>query len=309
MADGYGVVFLHRAASRVPELHHAQTHVAEYSDAPAGAARAAHTAAAEAYLQRYAAAQERGVLCVVPFTTVQDYLFLLRAASAALAPARRDAMAVLAAAVSDFYVPRHAMAEHKIQSSGGAAGLHLHLTGVPKALAAVRTAWAPDALVVSFKLETDASLLTRKARAAIDAYGVHAVVANLLPHRYREITVVSTRPLPSSLQLAAPALSTFEVQRRAVEAGAVAAGAATASTVDGGTWRLAMVPAPKGGAPPTFAATFTVATPPAAVGPTNAAYSPLEDALAVALQALHAAHAGSAAHAAHAAPPPPAADH
>jgi hypothetical protein len=37
-------------------------------------------------------------------------------------------------------------------------------------------AWAPSAYIVSFKLETDASLLHGKAQKAMQRYGVHAVV-------------------------------------------------------------------------------------------------------------------------------------
>jgi hypothetical protein len=36
--------------------------------------------------------------------------------------------------------------------------------------------WAPDAFVVSFKLETDEDLLIPKAVGALNTYGVHAVV-------------------------------------------------------------------------------------------------------------------------------------
>lgn len=53
-------------------------------------------------------------------------------------------------------------AEHKIQSRDGP--LELHLDRVPKALGTLRALWAPDALVVSFKLETDEALLEGKVR-------------------------------------------------------------------------------------------------------------------------------------------------
>jgi phosphopantothenate-cysteine ligase len=48
----------------------------------------------------------------------------------------------------------------------------------------VRHDWAPQAFLVSFKLETDPSILLDKARGAIRAYGVNAVVANELHSRY-----------------------------------------------------------------------------------------------------------------------------
>ena len=71
----------------------------------------------------------------MPFVSVSDYLFLLREAAQALAPAGARAVLYLAAAVSDFYLPESAMAEHKIQSGGGLA---LELSGVPKVLGAVK---------------------------------------------------------------------------------------------------------------------------------------------------------------------------
>jgi hypothetical protein len=69
------------------------------------------------------------------------------------------------------------MADHKIQSS---AGLTMELSQVPKVLGALTSNWAPGAFVVSFKLETDSSILLSKASGAIYKYGVHMVVANLL---------------------------------------------------------------------------------------------------------------------------------
>lgn len=93
----------------------------------------------------------------------------------------RRAMLVLAAAVSDFYVPWSRLPEHKIQSAGGA--LTLDLVSVPKCLGRLCNEWAPDAFHVSFKLETDERILYKKARAAIVKYGVDVVVANLLRTR------------------------------------------------------------------------------------------------------------------------------
>jgi phosphopantothenate-cysteine ligase len=75
-------------------------------------------------------------------------------------------MLLLASAVSDFYVKD--MAEHKIQSHGGEDTLSLHLHGTPKVLGHVTRRWSPEALAVSFKLETDADLLDGKAQMAIE---------------------------------------------------------------------------------------------------------------------------------------------
>lgn len=55
-------------------------------------------------------------------------------------------------------------AVHKIQSADGP--LALNLSKVPKMLGVLRGTWAPGAFVVSFKLETDESILLSKVRAA-----------------------------------------------------------------------------------------------------------------------------------------------
>ena len=56
-------------------------------------------------LQAYHAAQEQGTLLSVEFQTVNEYLWLLKAVTAAMAPLQRRGMFYLAAAVSDFFLP------------------------------------------------------------------------------------------------------------------------------------------------------------------------------------------------------------
>jgi|TARA_B110000208_G_scaffold163766_1_gene200837 phosphopantothenate-cysteine ligase len=160
------------------------------------------------------------------FESVESYLWLLRAVSLGVSAAKGDdtvhhsqstTMMYLAAAVSDFYIPSSRLEEHKIQSgpilsasgddgdSGGgferythpapatpAPGLTLVLDNVPKTLQLLTSEWAPDTYVVSFKLETDPALLARKARGAIQKYGVDAVVANILDTRFDEVRVFTT---------------------------------------------------------------------------------------------------------------------
>ena len=58
--------------------------------------------------------------------------------------------------------------------------------------------WAPHAFHVSFKLETDMDLVVSKARAAIEKYGVHLVVANQLQTRKNVVYLVYRSLLPSS---------------------------------------------------------------------------------------------------------------
>nr|KAG5701534.1 hypothetical protein BaRGS_024784 [Batillaria attramentaria] len=98
-------------------------------------------------------------------------------------------MLYLAAAVSDFYIPSNMMPEHKIQSSNGPLQLSLQL--VPKMLTPLVKDWTPQAFVISFKLETDKSILIRKARKALEEYQHKVVVANVLDTRKTEVVLVT----------------------------------------------------------------------------------------------------------------------
>ncbi len=139
-------------------------------------------------LERCVTAREQGLLHVIKFKTIFDYMKDLEWISKTLGKYGSSVLFYLAAAVSDFYIPWEEMLEHKIQSSQGQLQLHLH--GVPKALGVLRHTWAPDAFIVSFKLETDEEILITKAKGAIENYGVHAVVANLLHNRKTRVLVL-----------------------------------------------------------------------------------------------------------------------
>ena len=60
-------------------------------------------------LKTYKQVHKAGTLHSLTFVTVNDYLWLLRAISKELYPLGRHAMFYLAAAVSDFFLPRQKM--------------------------------------------------------------------------------------------------------------------------------------------------------------------------------------------------------
>ena len=60
-------------------------------------------------LKTYKSVQKAGTLLTLNFVTVNDYLWLLRAVSQELSVLGKDAMYYLAAAVSDFFLPRQKM--------------------------------------------------------------------------------------------------------------------------------------------------------------------------------------------------------
>lgn len=119
-------------------------------------------------LAKYKIAQETNKILYISFTSVVDYMWLLRAACECLAAFEKRALLYLAAAVSDFYIPSDMMPTHKMQSGHGAPTISLQL--VPKMLAPLVSLWVPNAFVVSFKLETDENLLIVKSRDSLNKY-------------------------------------------------------------------------------------------------------------------------------------------
>lgn len=91
-------------------------------------------------------------LHTISFTTVHEYLALLQLIGRRTQQLSSSVLFVLAAAVSDFYIPSQHVPQHKIQSGLKADGLTLQLSLVPKCLRILRQEWAPNALIVSFKV-------------------------------------------------------------------------------------------------------------------------------------------------------------
>ncbi|CAL4099104.1 unnamed protein product, partial [Meganyctiphanes norvegica] len=139
----------------------------------------------------YQKVKSEGRLLWVTYTTLSDYLWLLRAATVCLQERAPKALLYLAAAVSDFYIPPDQMQEHKIQSSGGALTVQLQL--VPKMLQPLVSVWGPELFVVSFKLETDEKMLIDKAQGALQKYKHDLVIGNLLKTRREEVTFVTQK--------------------------------------------------------------------------------------------------------------------
>ncbi|KAH7158020.1 DNA/pantothenate metabolism flavoprotein [Dactylonectria estremocensis] len=69
--------------------------------------------------------------------------------------------------------------------------LVVDLDPVPKFLKNLVDGWAPEGMIVSFKLETDPAILVHKARYSLDRYQHHLVIGNLLSTRKWEVVFVS----------------------------------------------------------------------------------------------------------------------
>ncbi|XP_033483729.1 phosphopantothenate--cysteine ligase [Epinephelus lanceolatus] len=198
--SGYAVIFLHRHRSLYPYTRMFSTinmlDALNFKDGEGASSNSCEVVVNQQVLpniakalRRYQEVKEGELLLPIEFNTLSEYLHLLKAAAQALSTIGSKAMFYLAAAVSDFYIPASEMPEHKIQSSNGP--LQLSMNMVPKILSPLVKDWAPQAFVISFKLETDAAILLDKARRALDTYRHQAVVANVLDSRRGYVVVVT----------------------------------------------------------------------------------------------------------------------
>lgn len=221
---GYAVIFLHRQYSLLPYSRHYSHSTNCFLDFLREGSYGSVVANEEyreemlSVLRKYNWAKRNNMLLLLPFTTITDYLWSLRQTAQLMRPLGPKSLFYLAAAVSDFFVPKDRMAEHKIQSSDAterdsckAEGfgeemdaepvpsvtsvqskkLVVDLDPVPKFLKRLVDGWAPEGMIVSFKLETDPSILVSKAHHSLDRYSHHLVIGNLLSTRKWEVVFVS----------------------------------------------------------------------------------------------------------------------
>ncbi len=153
------------------------------------------------------------LLFTIPFTTIEEYIALLKVTTEAMDQCQSLGLIYLAAAVSDFYIPEEEKCVHKIQSrdyglkssseekSSSATSpiansiamnksdntLSLTLYPVPKVIHQIRKEWSPHAYCVSFKLETDETILRQKVSQAMKKYDVHMVIGNILQTRHDQV--------------------------------------------------------------------------------------------------------------------------
>ncbi|KAJ5054814.1 uncharacterized protein L3040_001078 [Drepanopeziza brunnea f. sp. 'multigermtubi'] len=224
LESGYAVIFLHRQFSLLPYSRH-YSHATDcfldfLHEGPGGdvVANEEYREKMLTVLRKYNSAKEKNRLLTLPFTTINDYLFVLRAIAQLMRPLGPNGLLYLAAAVSDFFVPPERMVEHKIQSTNAtdkqaerekeeeeetfdnfdslpkeprSKRLIVDLDPVPKFLKNLVDGWAPEGMIVSFKLETDPEILVHKAQYSLDRYQHHLVIGNLLSTRKWEVVFVA----------------------------------------------------------------------------------------------------------------------
>lgn len=216
LQNGYSVIFLHREFSLTPFNRTFQKksglEFLDYMDENGQIKPefmkqfTLHKNLYEKYLNK-----EKSLL-LLPFTTVNQYLWSLKAAGQLMN--NKGCLFYLAAAVSDFFVPYSKLPKHKIQSRDYGLGkessetatndgkddvastsadgkLIVNLDPVPKFLRRLVNSWATQAMIVSFKLETDESILIGKAQYALNRYQHQLVIGNLLQTRNKEVVFVT----------------------------------------------------------------------------------------------------------------------
>ncbi|KAF2270805.1 phosphopantothenate-cysteine ligase [Lojkania enalia] len=214
LEHGYAVIFLHRQFSLLPYSRHYSHNTRSFldfmkEDNGRVVVDEQHQDEMLRVLRQYDEVKRAGKLLILSFITITEYLWDLREVAKLMQPLGPRAMFYLAAAVSDFFVPHDRMVEHKIQSSeefSQSAGsnngkppaartegrsLIIDLEPVPKFLKQLVDGWAPEGMIVSFKLETDPSMLVKKAQYSLEKYAHHLVIGNLLATRKWEVVFVS----------------------------------------------------------------------------------------------------------------------
>lgn len=206
--NGYAVIFLHRQFSLLPySRHYSHTtncfldYLEEGRDGEV-VAKHEYQETMREVSRKYNAAKRNNTLLLLPFTSISEYLWELKETAMLMQPLGPSGLFYLAAAVSDFFIPKDRLSEHKIQSGPSYAQIDVQMSAqpgkliidldpVPKFLKSLVDGWAPQGMIVSFKLETDPSILISKSQGALAKYSHHLVIGNLLSTRKWEVVFVA----------------------------------------------------------------------------------------------------------------------
>ncbi|XP_068670747.1 uncharacterized protein [Montipora capricornis] len=196
LEQGYAVIFLHRQGSLQPFIRNFPSHevldLLQLKDLPDGSSQLEvnprKVSKVTQVLKMHRQVRISGTLLMIEFNSLSEYLFLLRGVAESLAPHGPNVMLYLAAAVSDFYIPSQSRPQHKVSSD---VPLQLDLVQAPKMLAPLVKEWIPHAFIISFKLETDVNIISKKARGALAKYCHQVVVSNILQTRKKTVVIIT----------------------------------------------------------------------------------------------------------------------
>lgn len=182
LKNDYIVIFFYRNTSLKPFLHRSCLDEYFHSDFDTNSYLNEFKTYRELY-EKYTKS-----LLLISYSDLDYYLMMYEYISKQLSIFGKHSIIFLAAAVSDFYIPKDIISTNKIHSSGE---LTLKLSPVKKEIYKIKEEWNKEAMVITFKLETDEEILMAKAKAAIDNTKADVVIANLLQKRYDEVFFVT----------------------------------------------------------------------------------------------------------------------
>ncbi|KAK7974043.1 hypothetical protein PG989_015891 [Apiospora arundinis] len=168
---GYAVIFLHRQFSLLPYSRH-YSHSTDCfldflheADDGSVVANPTHQEKMLGVLRKYNDAKRERKLLMIPFTTITDYLYELRAVAQLMRALGPNGLLYLAAAVSDFFVPSDQTFDNFDSSPA-----------VPRS----------KRLIIDLD-----PILVHKAKYSLDRYQHHLVIGNLLTTRKWEVVFVA----------------------------------------------------------------------------------------------------------------------
>eukprot|EP01080_Neovahlkampfia_damariscottae_P011181 gene11181-4001_t len=160
---------------------------------------------------------EENLMIQIQFENIAEYLLLLRVIGELMEPLGKKVIIYAAAAVvSDFYLPISKMEEHKIQSRD-IEQLELRLDPTPKMLKPLRDKWAPSCFLITFKLETDETLLKKKIDYAIEKYKMNLVVGNILATRFVKLYICDGKEMKIIERLSDERIENFLIKELVME--------------------------------------------------------------------------------------------
>jgi phosphopantothenate-cysteine ligase len=193
---GYAVIFLYRKRSRMPFHRHFQSQSGSNCldelilENGRVMVRMENNDVLKKAIEELNYATANNLWLNVEFTTIDEYLFWLEKIIVEMSLFNERGLFYSAAAVSDFYLKQ--VAEHKIQSSDGP--LIIELNVVPKVIPLIKKKLFKKGMVITFKLETDISILTKKMNIHLINYNVDLVIGNILGN-HRDQVVVSQKEM------------------------------------------------------------------------------------------------------------------
>ncbi|TMW63354.1 hypothetical protein Poli38472_002295 [Pythium oligandrum] len=123
----------------------------------------------------------------IPFTSVQQYLHLLRLTTKAINVVKSRAIAILAASVMDFHVPLPDIDAPRKKDSN----FSVSFVRVPNLIRKIRKEWCPKAFLVTFKHHLKDSEMIEAAHADLEKWGVNVVACTNRHDHPNQISLVT----------------------------------------------------------------------------------------------------------------------